>query len=206
MSVHRPRRVSRPSGADRYQRLCGCGVGADGSGGGAGAFGPVGDGAAAGRSCREHPAAGAFALEQPAASALLSQEAGGCFVMDGRGYSARRPQRGTYVMAAMGYNGCGMALATAMGWADCATGTPPEALPFPVTPPRPIAIMLRILEWRPTVSPARISLWRTKVQPANIHRRKGHWRHGVASRWVAMRRWNMPLALRRIARGRLRAR
>lgn len=44
------------------------------------------------------------------------------------------------VMAAMGYNGRGVALATVMGrlLADWATGTPEAALPFPVTPPRPI--------------------------------------------------------------------
>lgn len=44
------------------------------------------------------------------------------------------------VLAAMGYNGRGVAMASAMGrlLADWATGTPAEALPFPVLPPRPI--------------------------------------------------------------------
>lgn len=44
------------------------------------------------------------------------------------------------VMAAMGYNGRGVALATVMGklLADWASGAAPEALPFPVTAPRPI--------------------------------------------------------------------
>ncbi len=44
------------------------------------------------------------------------------------------------VMAAMGYNGRGVAMASAMGGllADWATGTPEAELPFPVTPPRPI--------------------------------------------------------------------
>ena len=44
------------------------------------------------------------------------------------------------VMAAMGYNGRGVAVATALGkvMADWATGTPEADLPFPVTQPRPI--------------------------------------------------------------------
>lgn len=44
------------------------------------------------------------------------------------------------VMAAMGYNGRGVAMASAMGrvLADWATGTPEAELDFPVTPPRPI--------------------------------------------------------------------
>ena len=44
------------------------------------------------------------------------------------------------VMAAMGYNGRGVATATALGkvMADWATGTPEADLPFPVTQPRPI--------------------------------------------------------------------
>lgn len=46
------------------------------------------------------------------------------------------------VMAAMGYNGRGVAMATVMGrlLADWATGTPEAALPFPVTAPRPIPL------------------------------------------------------------------
>ena len=44
------------------------------------------------------------------------------------------------IMAALGYNGRGVAMATAMGkvLADWASGTPEEALDFPVTEPRPI--------------------------------------------------------------------
>ena len=44
------------------------------------------------------------------------------------------------VMAAMGYNGRGVAMASVMGrlLADWAGGTAPADLPFPVTPPRPI--------------------------------------------------------------------
>ena len=44
------------------------------------------------------------------------------------------------VMAAMGYNGRGVAMATVLGkvMADWATGTPVADLPFPVTRPRPI--------------------------------------------------------------------
>lgn len=44
------------------------------------------------------------------------------------------------VMAAMGYNGRGVAMASALGkvMADWASGTAPEALPFPVTSPQPI--------------------------------------------------------------------
>lgn len=44
------------------------------------------------------------------------------------------------VMAAMGYNGRGVAMASVMGkvLADWASGTAPDILPFPVTPPQPI--------------------------------------------------------------------
>ncbi|AXC49981.1 FAD-binding oxidoreductase [Paracoccus suum] len=47
---------------------------------------------------------------------------------------------GPGVMAAMGYNGRGVAMASVMGkvLADWASGTPTAALPFPATPPRPI--------------------------------------------------------------------
>ncbi len=47
---------------------------------------------------------------------------------------------GPRAMAALGYNGRGVALATAMGklLADWATGTPEAELPFPVTDPQPI--------------------------------------------------------------------
>lgn len=46
------------------------------------------------------------------------------------------------VMAAMGYNGRGVAMASAMGkvLADWASGASPDALPFPVTPPSPIPL------------------------------------------------------------------
>lgn len=44
------------------------------------------------------------------------------------------------VMAAMGYNGRGVAMASVMGkvLADWASGNAPDALPFPVTAPQPI--------------------------------------------------------------------
>jgi len=43
-------------------------------------------------------------------------------------------------MAALGYNGRGVAMATALGrvLADWASGTPEDQLDFPVTDPRPI--------------------------------------------------------------------
>lgn len=44
------------------------------------------------------------------------------------------------IMAGVGFNGRGVAMATALGkvLADWASGTAPEALPFPITRPRPI--------------------------------------------------------------------
>ena len=44
------------------------------------------------------------------------------------------------IMAGLGYNGRGVAMGTAMGkvLADWASGTPEDALDFPVTEPRPI--------------------------------------------------------------------
>ena len=44
------------------------------------------------------------------------------------------------VMAAMGYNGRGVAMASILGkvLADWASGSAPDMLPFPVTPPQPI--------------------------------------------------------------------
>ena len=49
---------------------------------------------------------------------------------------------GPGIMAALGYNGRGVAMATAMGkvLADWASGTPDIALDFPVTDARPIPL------------------------------------------------------------------
>ena len=49
-------------------------------------------------------------------------------------------QMGDGIMAGLGYNGRGVAMATAMGrvLADWATGTSPADLPFPVTSPKPM--------------------------------------------------------------------
>ncbi|MDO5706520.1 MAG: FAD-binding oxidoreductase, partial [Paracoccus sp. (in: a-proteobacteria)] len=64
----------------------------------------------------------------------------GGFVAMTRDHYPHLDQVAPGVMAAMGYNGRGVAMATALGkvMADWATGMPAADLPFPVTAPRPI--------------------------------------------------------------------
>ena len=76
----------------------------------------------------------------PALKGIRWQYAWGGFVAMTADHYPHLNQVSPNVMAAMGFNGRGVAMASVMGkvLADWVTGTPPDALPFPVTAPSPI--------------------------------------------------------------------